>query len=240
MDMEAYRKILTRIGKIFLLVILLASALAGILCYPVIAFWGSGFQEGRLVTTLSIMLAGLCLARLLAACADKSLTGKQALLLVLGALSALCVLLLREHLPFVLRGYVFPLVTGTVLPYLLLSYLSKSETVRRSHRVLAALAGSTFLLLAVWASYGAVFSSELARMLLCRTVALPLVWVAPLWTYYARRCRLAGAFSAVAVGIFPLFPILGILWETVFRLTPVGLLLCLVALGLDRFRLKNG
>ena len=60
MRMDAYRKILIRTGNIFLLVVLAAAAVTGMITYPAVAVLGSGFDEGRLVTTLSMMLAGLC------------------------------------------------------------------------------------------------------------------------------------------------------------------------------------
>lgn len=235
--MDAYRKILIRTGKIFLFAVLIASAVVGITTYPVIAALGSGFDEGRLVTTLSVMLAGLCLSRLFMGWIERDLTRSYGITLVLGAVTALLVPPLRNALPFVLKGYVFPLLIGLAVPRLLLFYLPKRDKACRSDGVLAAVSGGLLLLLMLLTVYGGLLASELIRLLICRIVALPLLWFAPLFDFYAKRCGAAGRFTSITLGILPLFPIVGIVWETAFDLTPIGILLCLIGLGYDNRRL---
>ena len=235
--MDAYRKILMRTGKLFLFVVLVASAITGIVSYPAVAVLGSGFDEGRLVTTLSVMLAGLCLARLLAGLTEQDLTPSHKITLILGAVTALLVPPLRNALPFVLKGYVFPLLTGLTVPRLLLVYACKRDKTRRFDGILAAVSGGLLLLLVLLTVYGGLFAVELVRLLICRIVALPLLWFAPLFNFYAKRCGITGRFTSIALLILPLFPLAGILWETAFRLSAIGILLCLVGLGYDNRRL---
>lgn len=231
--MDAYRKILMRTGNIFLLAVLTTAAVTGIITYPAVAVLGSGFDEGRLVITLSVMLAGLCFARLLTGWAERDLTRSYGITLVLGAVTALLVPPLRNALPFVWKGYVFPLLTGLTVPRLLLFYLPKRDKACRFDRILTAVWGVLLLLLMLVVLYGGLFASELTRLLICRIVALPLLWFAPLFDFYAKRCGVSGRFTTISLGILPLFPIVGIVWETAFRLTPIAILLCLIGLGYD-------
>lgn len=235
--MEAYRKILMRTGNIFLLAVLTTAAVTGMITYPAVAVLGSGFDEGRLVTTLSVMLAGLCLARLLAGLTEQDLSPSHKITLILGAVTALLVPPLRNALPFVLKGYVFPLLTGLSVPRLLLFYASKRGIARRFDGILAAVSGGLLLLLVLLMVYGGLFAVELVRLLICRIVALPLLWFAPLFDFYAKRCGVTGRFTSIALLILPLFPITGILWDATFRLAPVGILLCLIGIGYDNRRL---
>ncbi len=232
--MDAYRKFLGKTANIFLFIILIASSVTGVITYPVISALGSGFNESSLVSTLSVMLAGLCLARILAGLAEKDLTWDHACLLGFGAVTAFLVLPIRGTFPFVLRGYVFPLLTGLSVPKLLLCYLPKSDKTDRSVKILTWVTGVILLLLSLSATYGVLFASELTRLFLCRFVALPLLWFAPLFGFYAKRWGIGGRYTSVVLGVLPLFPILGILWKRIFMVFPFGILFCVAAVLYDR------
>ena len=225
--MDVYRKFLRKTVSVALLILLVLSAAIGLATYPTVSFFGSGFDESRLVTTLSILLAGFCLARLLLGFWERDLTRASGCLLALCLVTALLVLPVRDALPFVLRGYAFPLLTGLSLPGLL-SYLIAERKTPRFLRPGTVIFGVLLLLFSLFAVYGALSPSTLKRLLICRIVALPLTWFAPLFGFYAKKTGAAGRYMSVALGILPLFPILGILWETMFCLTPVAVLLCLV------------
>ncbi len=234
--MNAYRKIVTKIGNVFLLMVLLLSTIASLVTYPVVALWGNGFDEGHLITTLSILLAGLCLAKLLGDGVDKTLTASMAVRLLLVILTALAVLWLRKPFPFVLRGYLFPLLTGLTTPHLLLSYFPKRDKPWKRDKLFAVLWGLPLLFLVLLLLYGAWFASPLMRVILCRVIALPLLWFAPFFIHYATRWGIVKRYTAIALVLLPIFPLFGILWDEMFRLSPLAVLCGIAALGYESYR----
>ncbi len=226
--MERYRAFLKNVTKVCLALLLGLSALAGVLTHPTVSFFGGGFAEGETVTTLSVMLAGFCLARLFLGLWEKDLSLRLGLLLGLGALTALLVLPIREWLPFTLDGYVFPLLTGLAVPRLVLTLLPEGKN-RRIDGVLFWISGGLLLLLCLMGLYGVLFASRITELILCRALSLPLLWLAPLFDFYAGRKDFGGRLLSAALWILPLFPVLGILWERVFALFPLGVLLVLSA-----------
>jgi hypothetical protein len=233
--MDAYRRFLQKTASVSYAVILLASAVVGILTYPTVSVLGSGFDETTAVTTLAILLAGFCLVRLLFLLWDRKLDGKTALMLGLGVASALAVIPVRNALPFVLKGYVFPLLTGLGVPRLLLSLLPEKQG-RRLDRILAVLSGSVLALLGGVSFYGSLHAASLSGAVICRLTALSLLWFAPLFDRYARQCGFGGVFLSVGLWILPIPAVFGILWEDVFALFPAGLLLAVIGLVLDALR----
>jgi hypothetical protein len=222
--MDAYHRFLKRTATVCLVVVLLLSAGVGILTYPTVSVLGNGSDETALVNTLSILLAGFCFTRLLFALWDRELTLRTGALTGLGILVSLSVLPIREQLPFVLKGYVFPLMTGLAVPRLLLSLLPNTKP-RRLDRLLALLCGLVIALLSGVTLYGSLHADSLSGALICRLTALPLLWFAPLFGHYAKRCQWGDVFLDLGLGILPLFAVCGILWEAAFALFPSGILL---------------
>ena len=63
--MVAYRVFLKKMTQGSLAVCLVLSAVVGVLTFPVVSLLGTYVDEENAVTTLSVLLSGFCLARLL-------------------------------------------------------------------------------------------------------------------------------------------------------------------------------
>ncbi|MBQ2735119.1 MAG: hypothetical protein IJF33_04735, partial [Clostridia bacterium] len=161
--MEAYRRFLKKTVAVCLPALLILSALAGVISHPAASLFGmpAFTREGEAVTmgTLSVMLAGFCLAALLLGLWDKDLSRPVGLLLAFCGVTALFVPLLRELLPFTLDGYVFPLITGLAVPRLLLALLP-AKSISRFDMILAIVSGGMLLLLSAAGIYGVFAASD--------------------------------------------------------------------------------
>ncbi len=230
--MDAYRRFLKKTANVCFALTLLLSAVIGILTYPTVAVFGGSFDEETAVFSLSVILAGFCLVRLLFALWEKELDLPAGLLLGLGIVVSLAVIPIRERFPFVLKGYVFPLLTGLIVPRLLLSLLPHKKR-RRLDKILVVLSGLVLSLLGGITLYGAFHAFSLSGVVICRLTALSLLWFAPLFGHYANRCGFGGLFLTISLWIMPLFAAIGIVWKTALALFPVGLLLTAAGLFLD-------
>lgn len=232
--MEGYRTFLIFTAKLLLTVCLIATAIAGILAYPLVTFFSETLWVTSQITALSVMLSGFCLARLLAGLAEKTLTRSYGFLLLLGTILSLLVLPIRSHFPFVFQDYVFPLLTGLIVPRLLLASLPSSPSPTRWNRIGTGVTGSILLGVCLITIYGAAFAPELVRLLICRLVPLPLLWFTPLFSFYARRCGYTGKRTAIASWLLPLLPMFSILWPSAFGWFPILFCLFIVTIGIDR------
>ncbi len=230
--MDTYRRFLKKTASICFTITVLLAAVVGVLTYPTVAVFGDGFDEETAVVTLTVLLAGFCLARLLFALWDKALDLPTGLLLGLGIVVSLAVIPIRERFPFVLKGYVFPLLTGLAVPRLLLSLLPNQKR-RRLDGILAVFSGLVLALLGGVTLYGSINAFSLYGIVICRLTALSLLWFAPLFGHYAARCGFGGLFLGIALWILPLFAAVGIFWETALALFPLGVLLTASGLVLD-------
>ncbi|MBQ4064820.1 MAG: hypothetical protein IJD10_01830 [Clostridia bacterium] len=214
--MYAYRNFLKKMTHIVLTAVALLSAAAGIATYPVIAVLGSGFREEGTVTTLAVMLAGLCLARLIFFLWDKDAPPSFSFLLLLGILSSLAVLPLRKWAPFSWDGYFFPLLTGLFIPRLLLGGAALRRERKGLDLVLTWISGICLLALCLFTAYGALRAFDLTGTLNVRVAALPLLWFAPLFERYAKRIGIGSPFLSASLWLLPFFPAIGIFVKEVF------------------------
>ena len=227
--MDSYRIFLKKLTEGCLTLCLILSAVIGVLTFPPVSLWESYVDEESSVTTLSILLSGFCLARLLVGLWEKKLSPKDGFLWGLCAVLSLLVLPIREQLPFMLDGYVFPLLTGIAVPRLLLRLIPEGGRNRLS-KLLAAVSGALLLSVSVLAACGALFAFRLEGVLLCRMTVLPLLWLAPCFAVFARRCGLDGRLLSISLWLLPLPAVVGIWEKAAFLSFPLLFLLTLAAL----------
>ncbi len=227
--MNAYRKFLYQIADGFYLAVLSLAALLGWLLLPIHSPLASAVAEARLVSTLSVLMAGACLAKGLTEWIRQGLTLRRSLTLLVGTVLSLAVLPLWQLLPFVLQGYVFPFATGLILPYLLPDALWRDQTPRRLPACGATVTGALLILVSTVALCGSLSSSAPVRLVLCRYTALPLLWCAPLFAFYTRRCSLTGPLTAVTACLLPLCPLFGVFDRRAYPFFLLALLAFLAA-----------
>ncbi len=251
--MEAYQKFL---GKLIQLCALLFSALSilfATLSYPPLAFYSfwDSFDFAPLNQTLALMTAGFCLARFLLSFLWKPLSPRMRAEYLLSFAALFAAFLLSDFGGFTVSPYVFPLLAGQSLPFLLPAYLPEPKNARgkRLRHGLSALFFLLFQLLCLLGSAALLFGGSLSRMLILRLLPLPLCYTASLFLTLAPE-KSVGLFPTLSIRLFlPVCPVLLLLSafsasyaDRLFFLFPAAwglLLLCLALAAVKKYRKRK-